>query len=113
MPTTARHQGGATLAQNKTGLTAPHDQAHKETTDTRHFTGLNQQTRKLLDLLRTGPVTTCELIERHGIIRPGARAYDLRAAGFAVLTERIVERDEKGRPHRHVARYHLATGGAA
>ena len=114
MSTTARHQGGATLApENKTGLTAPHDQAHKETTNTRHSTGLHSQTRKLLDLLRTGPVTTCELIERHGIIRPGARAHDLRAAGFAVLTERIVERDEKGRPHRRIARYHLATGSAA
>ena len=78
-----------------------------------HSTGLHRQARKLLDLLRSGPQSTCELIEQHGIIRPGARAYDLRLAGYTVLTERTVERDEKGRPHRQIARYHLATGGAA
>ncbi len=89
------------------------DRPTPKTTNTRHSTGLHRQSRKLLDLLRAGPRSTCDLIEAHGILRPGARAYDLRLAGYAVLTERIVDLDEKGRTHRYVARYHLAAGGAA
>jgi len=88
--------------------------AEKSTSDARHSTPtLHRQARRLLDLLRSGPRSTCELIEVHGILRPGARAYDLRCAGFLVATEYIVERDEKGRPHRQTARYHLSVGGVA
>lgn len=82
------------------------------TPDTRHSTGLHPQTRKLLDLLRTGPLSTCELIAA-GILRPGARVFDLRCAGFAVTTERRNEYDDRGRLHRSVARYHLLVGGVA
>jgi hypothetical protein len=60
----------------------------------------------------TGPLSTCDLIEA-GILRPGARAFDLRCAGFDVATERRNEYDDRGRLHRRVARYHLLTGGVA
>lgn len=87
--------------------------AEKSTSDTRHSTpNLHRQTRLVLDLLRTGPLSTCELIEA-GILRPWARVHDLRCAGFDVATERRSEYDDRGRLHRSVARYHLSAGGVA
>lgn len=81
--------------------------AEKSTPDTRHSTPtLHRQARRVLDLLRAGPLSTCDLIEA-GILRPGARVFDLRRAGFDVATERRSEYDDSGRLHPKVARYHL------
>ena len=87
--------------------------AEKSTSDTCHSTpNLHRQTRLVLDLLRAGPLSTCDLIEA-GILRPGARVYDLRCSGFNVATERRSEYDDRGRLHRSVARYHLSVECAA
>lgn len=50
-------------AQQKAARFGP-GAAEKSTPDTRHSTGPHRQTRRVLDLLRAGPVSTRQLIER-------------------------------------------------
>lgn len=110
----ARQNGGAAnAAENIKGLLATNEQPPEQPPQhARHFTALSMQARKMLDLLRAGPQSTLDLIEQHGIVRPGARAHDLRDAGYILHTERVRELDEHGRPHRLIAKYHLLVGGA-
>jgi hypothetical protein len=46
----------------------------------------DRQNERVLDRLRQGPVTSCELIRDLDIIRPSARIYDLRQYGHQIVT---------------------------
>ena len=46
----------------------------------------DRQNSRVLDRLRKGPVTSCELIRDLDIIRPSARIYDLRQDGHQIIT---------------------------
>ena len=62
--------GGTGAAENNTSELSSHSTP-----------SLCRQARRVLDLLRAGPLSTCDLIAA-GILRPGARVFDLRCAGF-------------------------------
>lgn len=46
----------------------------------------DRQNERVLERLRQGPVTSCELIRDLDIIRPSARIYDLRQDGHKIVT---------------------------
>ena len=46
----------------------------------------DRQNERVLERLRKGPVTSCELIRDLDIIRPSARIYDLRQDGHQIVT---------------------------
>ena len=74
------------------------------------MTNLNtteKQNERVLDRLRKGPVTSCELIRDLDIIRPSARIYDLRRDGHQIVTAWDWDR-VNGTEHR-VGRYVLLT----
>ncbi len=69
-----------------------------------------QRARLLAELRnRTEGIT---MLEAHklGILRVGARIFELRRRGFRIATHWCVDHDSEGRPHR-VARYILLAGG--
>lgn len=67
----------------------------------------DRQNKRVLDRLRRGPVTSCELIRDLDIIRPSARIYDLRKDGHQIVTAWDWDR-VNGTDHR-VGRYVLLT----
>ena len=67
----------------------------------------DRQNERVLDRLRRGPVTSCELIRDLDIIRPSARIYDLRKDGHQIVTAWDWDR-VNGTDHR-VGRYVLLT----
>lgn len=69
------------------------------------------QRLRLLDALRTGPVTTLQARAELDVMHPAARVLELREDGLHILTAWTREPSPCGRLHR-VARYVLA-GGAA
>lgn len=49
---------------------------------------IGAQTAAILAALQNGPCTTSELRARTGAMCPAARVYDLKRAGFSVVTAR-------------------------
>jgi hypothetical protein len=69
-------------------------------------TGLSQQAIKVLSALRNGSMTSSEIYHDVGVIHPPARIYDLREAGFQILTIWDIDHLPAGDAHR-VGRYVL------
>lgn len=66
-----------------------------------------RQNEKLLDALRSRPMTALEIWQELGIARASARVFDLRGAGHHVRSREITVRNRDGEPCR-VALYSLA-----
>ena len=55
------------------------------------------QTEKVLDYMeRHGSITPLEAMNKLGIMRLGARIYDLKDSGVKIITERVTERNRNG-----------------
>jgi hypothetical protein len=57
-------------------------------------------------MLRRRPRTTIEL-RASGVLMPATRVFELRKAGHAVTTARVVRVDAEGHRHERVALYSL------
>lgn len=75
------------------------------TTDLR-ATAREQQRRRLLAALQSGPVSTLEARERLNVMHPAGRVMELRELGCKIVTTWTREPDAWGRLHR-VGRYVL------
>ncbi|ACR15012.1 hypothetical protein BcepIL02_gp19 [Burkholderia phage BcepIL02] len=72
------------------------------------------QNRIVLDhLKKVGPITPLEALRLHGIMRLGARVYELRDSGHNIVTEMVVVEGRKGAKPARVARYSLVKAKAA
>ena len=60
----------------------------------------------LAHLRYVGPITPLVALENYGILRLGARVWDLRHDGHEIKTERVTGTDRYGNPMRY-ARYTL------
>jgi len=68
------------------------------------------QRQRLLDWLRTSPITTCEARAILNILLPAARIFELRHQfGHNIAMRWIVDEDFFGRPHR-IGEYALLSG---
>lgn len=55
------------------------------------------QTEKVLDYLeRHGSITPLEAMNKLGIMRLGARIFDLKESGINIITERVSEKNRFG-----------------
>lgn len=71
-------------------------------------TRLEAQRGRLLDALRSGPVSALYAVIELDILRPAARVFELRADGYPIHTHWRVD-TINGQQHR-VASYVLLTG---
>lgn len=62
------------------------------------------QNQQVLERLRRGSLTRYQALEELGIMRLGARIYDLMRMGHNIQSERIEARNRDGRKC-HVAKY--------
>lgn len=67
---------------------------------------MSPQCATLLAALRQQPLTSLEILHKHGIYRAGARVYDLRGDGHRIATDIVAVPTRDGR-ESHVARYAL------
>jgi len=68
------------------------------------------QRQRLLDWLRTSPITTCEARAILNILAPAARIFELRHQfGHNIAMRWIIDKDFFGRPHR-IGEYALLSG---
>jgi hypothetical protein len=63
------------------------------------------QNQEVLERLREGPLTPLQAV-RMGILRLGARIYDLRQEGVKIKSERITKKTSRG--HKTYAKYSLS-----
>ena len=70
---------------------------------------MNQIDTVLNHLTTRGPITQREAMEFYGIMRLGARIYDLKCAGFAIKKEMVEDKNRYGDPVRY-AKYSLREG---
>lgn len=75
----------------------------------REGTMMNQADMVLNHLTTRGPITSMEAMEMYGIMRLGARIYDLKCSGFAIKKEMAEDKNRYGDPVRY-ARYSLQEG---
>lgn len=75
-------------------------------------TTASAQRQRLLEHLRHDSIDTITARRELNVMHPAQRIKELREAGHKIQTIRIEQRDDRGRKHRHVARYVLQ-GGAA
>ena len=55
------------------------------------------QTEKVLDYMeRHGSITPLEAMNQLGIMRLGARIFDLKESGVKIITDRVSERNRNG-----------------
>ena len=55
------------------------------------------QTEKILDYMeRHGSITPLEAMNKLGIMRLGARIFDLKDSGIKIVTERVTEKNRFG-----------------
>ena len=66
---------------------------------------IERQKARVLDRLKAGPVTSCELTRELDILRPASRIFDLRSDGHEIVTAWTYDRIN-GTDHR-VGRYVL------
>lgn len=65
------------------------------------------QSERVLRHLRTfGSITPMETLEEYGIMRLGARCWDLRDAGYPIVTEIVAGKNRFGEA-THYAKYRL------
>lgn len=65
------------------------------------------QEEKILDYMeRHGSITPLEAMQELGIMRLGARIYDLKESGVKIITETVKGKNRDGEPTRY-ARYRL------
>lgn len=70
------------------------------------------QEEKIMDYMeRHGSITPLEAMEEFGIMRLGARIYDLKEIGVKIITETVTSKNREGKPVRF-ARYRLERGNA-
>jgi len=67
---------------------------------------LKQKEKVLRHLREFGSITPMEAIREYGIMRLGARIFDLKADGYAVETTIVHDKNRFGEP-THYARYTL------
>lgn len=67
-----------------------------------------KQCERLLEALRTRPLTAMDILDDLGIARASARVYDLRADGWDIRSSDIVVRNRFG-DLCHVSLYSLAS----
>ena len=70
---------------------------------------IERQKARVLDRLKAGPVTSCELTRELDILRPASRIFDLRSDGHQIVTAWTYDRIN-GTDHR-VGRYVLLKAG--
>jgi hypothetical protein len=70
---------------------------------------VNQIDTVLNHLTTRGPLSAKEAMEFYGIMRLGARIYDLKCAGFAIKKEMVGGKNRYGDPVRY-AKYSLQKG---
>lgn len=58
------------------------------------------QKQKMLKRLRQGPTSTLEFIEKDHIVRPAARAYELKQEGYDIRCQMIYYTDRDGNPQK-------------
>lgn len=104
-----RHGPGNESAHGEVGAKEAAEQARIGETDHNGNTAQAQRAR-LLDALRTGPVTTLEARRQLDIMAPAARVMELRGLGHQITTVWTLQPTDCGKLHR-VAMYVL-TGGA-
>ena len=64
------------------------------------------QTEKILDYMeRNGSITQLEAMEL-GVMRLGARIWDIKESGIGIITETVTGKNRDGEPTRY-ARYRL------
>lgn len=65
------------------------------------------QEEKILDYMeRHGSITPLEAMNELGIMRLGARIYDLKESGVKIITDTVKGKNRDGEPTRY-ARYRL------
>ena len=65
------------------------------------------QEEKILDYMeRHGSITPLEAMNELGVMRLGARIYDLKESGIKIITETVKGKNRDGEPTRY-ARYRL------
>lgn len=65
------------------------------------------QAEKILDYMeRHGSITPLEAMNNLGIMRLGARIFDLKESGIGIITETVTGKNRDGEPTRY-ARYRL------
>ncbi len=64
------------------------------------------QNEKLLDALAQRPMTALDIWRDLGIARASARVFDLRSAGFDIVSREVVVKNRDGEPC-HCAEYSL------
>ena len=70
------------------------------------------QEEKIIDYMeRHGSITPLEAMEEFGIMRLGARIYDLKESGVKIITETVTSKNREGKQVRF-ARYRLERGNA-
>lgn len=77
---------------------------HPKNTPT--ISSAQRQRMKILRALECGPLTTITAREQLGVMHPGGRVLELRAAGYPIVTTWTGMRDAFGRLHR-VGEYRL------
>lgn len=65
-----------------------------------------RQQRLILQALGDGGITSLEAREKFGILHCAGRVLELRKAGYAIVTRKVVQSDTEGRRHS-VAMYVL------
>lgn len=65
------------------------------------------QTEKILDYMeRNGSITPLEAMTELGVMRLGARIWDIKESGIVIITETVTGKNRDGEPTRY-ARYRL------
>jgi predicted ArsR family transcriptional regulator len=67
----------------------------------------NEQERKMMEALRTGPITTLEAANDLDIVHPPNTIRRLRNRGHVIITYWTYQATEPGRPFHRVAKYVL------
>ena len=58
-----------------------------------------RQQRLILQALGDGGITSLEAREKFGILHCAGRVLELRKAGYAIVTRKVVQSDAEGRRH--------------
>ncbi|WP_083370307.1 helix-turn-helix domain-containing protein [Chromobacterium sphagni] len=92
--------------ENKNARPAEAETSANHTADTSNLATAAQRQR-MLEALRSGPVSTFDARARLNILAPAPRVKELRESGFVILTKRESLPDERGIVHPGIARYVL------
>lgn len=108
--TSARAAAAGAARANEKGPVAANDKALPKTHQHRKFspksTATEVQERRILEALKAGPKTTCEL-RAIGVYQVSARIFELRKRGHNIATTLFDGWAADGYSHARMARYEL------